>query len=187
MNKIKLIALVGRSSAGKNTIQTKLCELIENSNRVVSCTTRPRRDTEEDGREYYFIDLPTFTQLLLQGNLIEAASYNHNNWFYGTSINALEPDKINIGIFNPTAIECIKDDPRLDIQIIYIYCPDKLRLLRSLSREHNPDCREICRRFLSEDDTYGNLEEEDNFIMLDNSTVSPNYEELLSKLDNFIK
>ena len=187
MDKIKIIALVGRSSAGKNTVQSILTQLISNSHRIIGCTTRPKREHEEDGKEYYFLDLPTFTQMLLNGELIEAASYNHNSWFYGTAFECLKPNKINIGIFNPQAYECMKNDSRLNIQLIYLYAPDKIRLQRSLSREDNPDCHEICRRFLSEDETYTELEEEGDFILFDTSSVEPNYEELISKLDNFIK
>lgn len=187
MDKYKVIAIVGRSSAGKNTVQKKLYELINNSHSIIGSTTRPKRENEIDGVEYYFLDINTFTKKLLSGELIEAASYNHDTWFYGTSINELEKDKINIGIFNPTAIECMEADDRIELQIIYIKCPDKQRLQRSLARETYPNCREICRRFLSEDETYEELEEEYDFIVFDNSSVNPDYKLLLSQLDSFIK
>lgn len=186
MNKIKIIAIIGRSGAGKDTLKHKLLDNISNAHDIVACTTRPMREYEVDGKDYYFIDLPTFTEELLKGNLIEASSYNHNSWFYGTAIQSLDPDKINIGVFNPNAYDCMKDDKRLDIQTIYVYATDKTRLMRSLNREDKPDCHEVCRRFLSEDDTYANLEEDGQYIYFDN-TFEMNIEELLSKLDNFIK
>lgn len=41
-------------------------------------------------------------------------------------------------------------DSRLEVYPIYIACEDNIRLFRSLNRETNPDCEEICRRFLTD-------------------------------------
>lgn len=49
----------------------------------VSFTTRTQRPTEEDGRDYRFVDVPTFKQMLDQGEFLEHASvFGH---YYGTS------------------------------------------------------------------------------------------------------
>ena len=50
-------------------------------------------------------------------------------------------------MFNPQGVECLLEDSRLDIYPIHIYAKDKTRLIRSLEREEEPDCYEICRRF----------------------------------------
>ncbi|MGN0992848.1 MAG: hypothetical protein ACI4PE_02895 [Bacilli bacterium] len=76
---------------------------------------------------------------------------------YGTSIDSLDNDKINIGVFNIEGIECLLQDPRLEIIPIYIKTPDKERLLRNLNRENNPDCLEICRRFIADKKDFDNI------------------------------
>ena len=38
-------------------------------------------------------------------------------------------------------------DSRVAVCPVYVDTKDKIRLLRSLNREENPDCDEICRRF----------------------------------------
>ena len=49
----------------------------------VSYTTRPERGAEKNGRDYQFIDAPTFQQMLEQGDfLAHSEVFGHN---YGTS------------------------------------------------------------------------------------------------------
>jgi len=146
--KYKIIALFGKSGAGKDTIQKWITANVENTHGIISCTTRPKRDCEEDKIDYYFLSDLDFSQKILDGSILEATSFR--GWFYGTPIESLNLDKINIGVFNINGIECLISDSRLDILPIYIMAPDKIRLIRNLSRENNPDCEEICRRFFTD-------------------------------------
>ena len=102
MDKIKLLALFGESSTGKDSIQRWLCQNFDNIHGIISYTTRPPRDYEKDGQDYYFISDEKFSQLLAEDKLLETTTFN--NWFYGTSIDELKSNKINIGVFNPTGI-----------------------------------------------------------------------------------
>lgn len=156
MEKYKIIALFGKSGAGKDAIQKWMVSNIPNTKGIVSCTTRPPRDNEVDGVDYHFIDLPVFTQMVIDGKMLEAIEFN--NWFYGTAINSLNINKINIGVFNITGIECLLQDSRLEVLPVYIVANDKERLLRSLSREDLPDCKEICRRFLADEKDFADID-----------------------------
>ena len=49
----------------------------------VSHTTRKRRPTEEEGREYHFVSVPQFEQLVARGEFLEHARVFDN--FYGTA------------------------------------------------------------------------------------------------------
>lgn len=157
MSKYKIIALYGESGAGKDTIQNWLVDLFpEETNKIISCTTRPPREHEENGKDYYFIDPAFFAQKILDGSMLEAVVFNE--WGYGTPIDSLEPDKINIGVFNPAGIEALLEDPRLEVEIIYIQTTPKERLLRTLNREDFPDCHEICRRFLADERDFDDID-----------------------------
>ena len=143
----KILAFFGESAAGKDTLAKVLAERDE-FHAVVSCTTRPKRDYEQDGVDYHFLTTEEFTKKVLDGTMLEATEFR--NWFYGTPIESLKADKINVGVFNISGIECLLKDSRLEVIPVYIACEDKTRLLRSLNRETTPDCEEICRRFLTD-------------------------------------
>lgn len=82
--------------------------------------------------------------------MIEAAQYN--DWFYGTPHSALVPDAINLGIFGKKSLSCLIDEQdNYNIYFLEIVTSDKERLQRSLKREREPNCHEICRRFLADE------------------------------------
>lgn len=143
--KHKIIALFGESGSGKDTIQQWIVSNVPNTKGIVSCTTRPKRDYETEGKDYHFLSEIEFAEKILNGSMLEATSFN--GWHYGTALDELSTDMINIGVFNPQGIECLLEDSRLEIFPIHIYARDKTRLIRSLTREEEPDCYEICRRF----------------------------------------
>ena len=148
-NKKKIIAFFGPSAAGKDTLAHKLYEMCpDTSHWIVSHTTRPPRDYEIDGKDYHFVTVEQFTQMILNYEMMEATSYR--DWFYGTAYDSLSDDKINIGVFNLEGIKCIIEDNSLDVLPVYVQASDKTRLQRSLQREENPDCDEICRRFMAD-------------------------------------
>jgi guanylate kinase len=109
-----------------------------------------------DGKDYFFLDNFQFAQKVLDGSMLEATSFRA--WMYGTPLDSLDKDKINIGVFNIAGIECLMEDPRLEIVPIYVEVSPKNRLMRALTREENPDCHEICRRFLADVQDFAKLE-----------------------------
>lgn len=147
MDKIKVIAICGKAGSGKDTIMRLLFESHPDSNlhKIIPVTTRPMREGESQGNPYNFISQHQYTGMLINGDMIEATSFR--DWFYGTPMNALKVDKINIGIFSPSAVECLMGDNRLDVSVVYIDASAKVRLLRQLTREENPDVAEIIRRY----------------------------------------
>ena len=102
---IKIIALIGKSGAGKDTLLKRVLAKHPEYNNLISYTTRPPRSNEVHGRDYYFIDVPTFEEMTLSGMMLEAQAFN--GWFYGKGIANLSKTKINIGIFSPAGIESL--------------------------------------------------------------------------------
>ncbi len=72
--KIKIIALFGQSASGKDTL-AKILAKQDNVFEIVSCTTRPMRDYEKDGVDYYFLTTEDFTKKVLNGSMLEATSF----------------------------------------------------------------------------------------------------------------
>ena len=141
-----LIALIGEAGAGKDTILNEVMERMPSLHKKIGYTTRPPRDYEEDGKDYYFVDDGTMAGLILENQMLEVAEFN--NWIYGTGIGSLVEDKVNIGIFSPDGIESMRyNKDEVDVYVFWICASDKIRWMRQLDREVDPDIDEIYRRW----------------------------------------
>jgi len=75
------------SGSGKTTICRMLVQRLDNMELSISYTTRPRKRSEEDGKDYYFIDPKKFDKMINSRELLEFASVYGNR--YGTSREAV--------------------------------------------------------------------------------------------------
>lgn len=115
-------------------------------NLIVGDTTRPPRLSEINGRDYNFLTPDEF----FKKEHLEIT--NFNNWYYGTPMDGLRRDKVNLVILNPAAVlQVYRFAANIDLEIIQIVAPDKTRMLRQLNRVESPDVHEICRRFLADE------------------------------------
>lgn len=167
-----IVCLVGKSGSGKDTLAHKLTERVGWHN-VVSCTTRPKREYEVEGKDYYFVSDEEFAQKVLNGDLLEATYFN--TWHYGTMKSSLK-DGINVGVWNPEGYDCLREstryDPDIKLLAYYLQCEDKTRLLRQLNREEHPDVHEIVRRFSTDEEDFEWLDEDDEIIVKWNETMA---------------
>ena len=83
-----LFVVAAPSGAGKSSLVKALLELDAHLAVSVSHTTRPPRGQEVDGREYHFVDEPTFRAMVDGGAFVEWAEVHGN--LYGTSRPAIE-------------------------------------------------------------------------------------------------
>lgn len=148
-----VVAIMGKSSSGKTTFQKVIAQLFD-VNEIVSTTTRPMREGEVEGVDYNFVTVEEFTEKVLNCEMLEATDFN--DWFYGTEISALSESKVNVGVFNPDGIEALAQDGRINLKVMYLNVNDKLRMIRSLNRENDPDVGEICRRYFADEKDFSN-------------------------------
>jgi len=83
-----LFAVAAPSGTGKSSLVKALLELDSHLVVSISHTTRPPRGQEQDGREYHFVDEPTFRAMIADGEFVEWAEVHGN--LYGTSRGAIE-------------------------------------------------------------------------------------------------
>jgi len=81
--------ITGPSGVGKNTIINELSNHLD-FYFSVSHTTRPRRENEIDGKDYYFITEDEFKNLIKSDQMIEYEQYG--DFYYGTSKKELSND-----------------------------------------------------------------------------------------------
>jgi guanylate kinase len=77
-----MLVVSSPSGAGKTSLSRRLVADHADLNLSISCTTRGARPGEKEGREYYFIDRPTFDQMVADDAFLEWADVHENR--YGT-------------------------------------------------------------------------------------------------------
>lgn len=155
----KIACIMGKSSSGKDHIYKALLEDNElNLKSVVMYTTRPMRDGEQDGLEYFFIDDEKADRFLADGRVIEMRTYNtvYGPWRYFTA----DDGQIDLNTGNYLVIGTLEAYSKYVkyygndvIMPIYIEVEDGIRLERAMQREKKqavPKYREMCRRFLAD-------------------------------------
>ncbi|HQZ02467.1 MAG TPA: guanylate kinase [Thauera sp.] len=78
-----LFIVTAPSGAGKTTLVHGLLQRDTRVQLSISFTTRAPRSGEQDGREYHFVDVPTFRALRDRGEFLEWAEVHGN--YYATS------------------------------------------------------------------------------------------------------
>ena len=77
-----VLIVSGPSGSGKSTLVKKILQL-PGTMLSVSCTTRPPRGTESDGKWYNFVTEEDFQQMVARGEFLEYAQVFGKHW-YGT-------------------------------------------------------------------------------------------------------
>ena len=165
----KIFCIMGKSATGKDTIYKSLLQNSElGLKKIVSYTTRPIREGEEEGVEYHFTDVQTLKLLEEQGIVIECRSYDtiYGIWYYfmvkDSQIDLTQNDYLIIGTLE-SYLKIRDYFGKEKVVPIYIELEDGERLTRALIREktqREPKYEELCRRFLADcqDFSYEKLE-----------------------------
>lgn len=156
----KLFVIMGKSATGKDTIYQDLLKEKKLSLRpVLGYTTRPIRDGEQDGVEYYFVTVTKMKQMEQQGRIIECRCYHtiYGEWYYFTAsdgqIDLKKSDYLMIATLE--GYEKLQNYFGSDKVIpIYLEVEDGIRLSRAIMREQKqtkPKYAELCRRYLADE------------------------------------
>lgn len=159
----KIFCVIGKSSSGKDTI---FKQILENNTMglktIVPYTTRPIREGETNGIEYFFVNEKELENLEKEGRIIELREYNtiHGIWKYFTA----HDEQIDLADHNYIMIGTLVSYMKLKeyfgedkVKPIYIELEDGIRLSRALERERlqtNPKYSEMCRRFLADEQDF---------------------------------
>ena len=158
----KIYYIIGKSSSGKDTIFKELLSRIPELKQVVPYTTRPRREGEKDGVEYFFTDEKRTEELERAGRIIELRAYDTacGVWKYFTA----DDGQIDLETGNYLMIGTLESYEKMvqyygaeNILPLYIEVEDGERLSRALARERQqaqPKYKELCRRFLADEEDF---------------------------------
>lgn len=143
-----MIVLVGKSCSGKTTIAKELEKL--GYSLIVTYTTRPIREGEEDGVDYKFITKEEFLEKNTNGFFFESTSYkvaDGDIWWYGTAVEDLDSEKAVI--MNPCGLKKMKHLGSMHPVSFYIMANEGVRWNRLRDRGDNAT---EARRRLNADD-----------------------------------
>ena len=153
----KIFYLMGKSASGKDSIYKKIKEKMPLLKPIVIYTTRPIREGEQQGVEYFFTDENTLTTLEREGKVIELRAYQtvHGVWKYFTVDDGqFDGDNHLIAIGTLESYTQLRRYFGGDKLVpLYIEVEDGVRLERALARERGqkePKYEELCRRFLAD-------------------------------------
>ena len=190
----RIFCLMGKSSSGKDTLYQKVLERLPQIHRVVPYTTRPIREGETDGVEYFFTGREELERQLASGKVIESRTYQTiaGPWTYYTVDDgqfdvADDESCLMIGTLESYEKMCAYFEAGKMVPV-YIEVPDGIRLLRAVKREENqkkPNYREVCRRYLADEKDFSeeNLERLGITKRYQNTDMEMCVEEILRDLD----
>ena len=143
-----LLVISGPSGSGKTTIARAVERRLE-GRFSISATTRPRSESESDGRDYRFLTEAEFRDLVDRGALLEHAQLFGHHW-YGTPREPVERliaegHLVILDIDVQGALQVRQTMP--DALMIFVLPPSDEELLRRLRDRARDDDTAIQRRF----------------------------------------
>lgn len=167
-----IIGILGPSGSGKDSLLNEIIKQAQEENilinPIVLTTTRPMRDGERHGFNYYFTDVKSYCD---NPNIIGSTCFN-TNWFYGIDKQYLCEDRVNIAVLNPRMALELQYEENIKLHCIHLAVAPQDRLMRQLAREKEPNCKEICRRFLADSEDEILYEDLEWRYMLLNSNIA---------------
>lgn len=190
----RIYYLLGKSATGKDTLYKEILKRRPKLRTVTMYTTRPIREGETDGVEYFFTGREELERQLASGKVIESRTYQTiaGPWTYYTVDDgqfdvADDESCLMIGTLESYEKMCAYFKAGKMVPV-YIEVPDGIRLLRAVKREENqkkPNYREVCRRYLADEKDFSeeNLERLGLTKRYQNTDMEMCVEEILRDLD----
>ena len=183
-----LIVVSAPSGGGKTTLCQALLDSSPSTVRAITCTTRPPRDAEKDGVDYFFLDAADFLKRVQAGNFLEHATVYGNS--YGTLksevLNKLRGGKdvlLNIDVQGAETIRAKAEDDediRKALVTVFLAPPSLATLEERLKKRNSDSVASIQKRLSIARHEIGHWKNFDYLI------ISGKVEEDLAKLNSII-
>ena len=158
----KLFVIMGKSAKGKDSIYHEIVKRCPQLREIITYTTRPMREGETYGKEYYFVTKEEMYEMRENGKIIECREYDTvlGPWFYFTA----DDGQLDFDKGDYILISTLEGYEKLQaafgigsIVPVYIEVDDLERLERAVRRERSqvsPCVPELCRRFLADEEDF---------------------------------
>ena len=185
-----ILVLCGLSASGKDTILNMIDPLFE---RIISHTTRPKRQGEVDGVDYHFVDADDFIPMYVRGEIIEDRTYytieNGESavWYYGLHENELKKSASDyVVILDYQGLKQLikKVDKDTRVIVAYVDASDEKRLERVKKR--GSELAEFERRDIADKKSFEGCKEFAN-IIVDNNDDDKIREQVIRLIAKYYK
>ena len=143
----KFFVVSAPSGAGKSTLTKGVVKRRDDIRLSISCTTRPIRGDERDGREYFFITASDFFKRIEEGEFLEWAQVHGH--YYGTSRKHvdqyLKEGKLVVFDIDVQGAETVKK-AYPEATFVFILPPSRRELERRLKERRTDDSAEMAKR-----------------------------------------
>lgn len=155
----KIYYMMGKSASGKDTLFKEVKQALPELRTITLYTTRPIREGERDGVEYFFVDDSALDCYEKQGKVVEQRAYNTvcGLWRYAT----VDDGQVDLDRADYLVIGTLESYEKMrgfygeeNLVPLYVEVEDGERLQRALAREREqrePKYAEMCRRFLADE------------------------------------
>jgi guanylate kinase len=141
-----LVVISAPSGTGKTTLCEQTLAARPHMTRAITCTTRPPRDGEKDGVDYYFLDAADFLKRVQAGNFLEHATVYGNS--YGTlksevlgKLRAGKETLLNVDVQGAAAIRAhATEDAELRRALVTVFLtPPSMKVLEARLKKRGQD------------------------------------------------
>lgn len=169
MKKGRIFIISAPSGSGKTTLCSRLLKSGVGLKRSISVTTRPRRTSEVNGRDYYFVTKADFKKGIRENRFLEwTRTYG---WYYGTPkkfVNNLLRNgrDVLLSIDVKGAVKVRRQYPKS--VLIFVLPPSLKELKERLKRRNSDDKKEIEKRLKIVKREIGFIRRYDYIVVNDN-------------------
>lgn len=166
----RLIVISGPSGAGKSTVVAKAVAERDDVCFSTSVTTRKPRTGETDGKEYFFVELDRFREMIENGELLEHAEYCANS--YGTPKAYIEQKTAEgVNVLLDVEVQGARqiNEKKPDAVKIFIIPPSIEELRKRLEKRGTDTQRAIEARLIRAEQEYAEADFYDYIIINDDA------------------
>lgn len=151
-----LVVISAPSGAGKTTLCERTLAARSEMTRAITCTTRPPREGEQEGIDYYFLDAGDFLRRVQAGNFLEHATVHGNS--YGTlktevlgKLRSGRDVLLNVDVQGAAAVRAqAEKDPELKRALVTVFlAPISVEVLEERLRRRGKDAPEVIQKRLA--------------------------------------
>lgn len=177
-----LLVIVGKTGVGKDTVSKSLYNM--GYNKIVTYTTRPKRQNEVDGVDYNFIGRDMFSAMQSLNYFADITSFRaYNNgkkekWYYGVTYQSLVKDNYyssyskkgdKVLIVNPSGLKTLR---KSNTPMLVFHVDLATDIIRERLEQRGDSQKEINRRLKADAKDFKDIDKYVDFKISNDGTLS---------------